>query len=44
MTAKEFLRRYGDAARNLALLRREYDQQMEQIDSIRNAMKGKGIT
>ena len=43
MTAKEYLRQYKDAERDVQNLRAEYLEQMEQIDNIRSALGGDGL-
>lgn len=43
MTAKEYLKQYENAVRVVERVQREYDEQMEQIDSIRSALGGDGL-
>lgn len=43
MTAKEYLRQYKDAERDVQNLRAEYLEQMEQIDNIRSSLGGDGL-
>ncbi len=43
MTAKEYLKQYGDAMRLVEQIRSEYDEQMEQIDSIRSSLGKDGL-
>lgn len=43
MTAKEYLKLYKDAVKAVDVLQAEYDEQMEQIDSIRSSLGGDGL-
>lgn len=43
MTAKEYLKQYENAVRVVERVQQEYDEQMEQIDSIRSALGGDGL-
>ena len=43
MTAKEYLRQYKEAERDVQNLRAEYLEQMEQIDNIRSSLGGDGL-
>ena len=42
MTAKEFLQQYGEAARIAEMVKTEYDQEQDLIDSVRSALGGEG--
>lgn len=43
MTAKEYLSQYKDATKIIERVRAEYEEQMEQVDSIRSALGGDGL-
>ena len=43
MTAKEYLRQYKDAERDVQKLRAEYLEQMEQVNNIRSSLGGDGL-
>lgn len=43
MEAKEYLKQYKEETLIIARLRAEYEEQMEQIDSIRSALGGDGL-
>ena len=43
MTAKEYLQQYKLATKAIERMRSEYDEQMEQIDSIRSSLGGSGM-
>lgn len=43
MTAKEYLKQYENATKLVEKIRKEYDEQMEQIDSIRSALGNDGL-
>lgn len=42
MTAKEFLQQYGEAVRIAEMVKTEYDQEQDLIDSVRSALGGDG--
>lgn len=42
MTAKEFLEQYGEAVRIAEMVKTEYDQEQDLIDSVRSALGGDG--
>ncbi len=42
MTAKEFLQQYGEAVRIAEMIKTEYDQEQDLIDSVRSALGGDG--
>lgn len=42
MTAKEFLQQYGEAVRIAEMIKTEYDQEQDLIDSVRSALEGDG--
>lgn len=42
MTAKEYLKQYENAVKFVERIRREYDEQMEQIDNIRSSLGSDG--
>lgn len=42
MTAKEFLQQYGEAVRISEMIKTEYDQEQDLIDSVRSALGGDG--
>lgn len=44
MTAKEFLQQYGEAVRIAEMIKTEYDQEKDLIDSVRSALGGDGTT
>ena len=43
MTAKEFLQQYGEAVRIAEMIKTEYDQEQDLIDSVRSALGGNGV-
>lgn len=43
MTAKEFLQQYGEAVRIAEMIKTEYDQERDLIDSVRSALGGDGV-
>lgn len=43
MTAKEFLQQYGEAVRIAEMIKTEYDQEQDLIDSVRSALGGDGV-
>lgn len=43
MIAKEYLQQYQNAARIVQRLRREYEEEQEQIDAVRSPMGGDGM-
>lgn len=42
MTAKEFLQQYGESVRIAEMIKTEYDQEKDLIDSVRSALGGDG--
>ena len=43
MTAKEFLQQYGEAVRISEMIKTEYDQEQDLIDSVRSSIGGDGV-